>query len=165
MYLIYDAPCAITEYRYGIPIGYYVTCDDAVCADCAPSGFAQGDYSGWPEFEGWEEPIAITMDDESDSITHCRECSRVIRHDLTPDGTAYLIDSLAEQISEPGSHTADVMAQWWDAYGEDLDENTLHLLAGTFSSPAENADDSDLRDAIEHALADSGCRVFVPQEA
>lgn len=144
--LIYDAPAAVTESQYGIALGYYETCDDARCRDCVPSGYADGDYSGWSGFEGWEEPIAIFNDTESDSITHCRTCRAVIKHDLTSDGYRYVMDAVIELISEPGSHQADVVAQWWDAYGAD----------------EWGLDASDLREIIEQALVAAGVTELVP---
>src|SRR5215831_15331661 len=89
--LIWDGPRAVTESRYGIALGYYVTCDDALCRDC----FDKPGYT-WPGFEGWEEPIAIFNDSESDTPTHCCQCGAVIRHDLTPDGGEYVKDAVAE---------------------------------------------------------------------
>jgi hypothetical protein len=139
---IYDAPPAVTESRYGVALGWYVTCDDAVCRSCAPDGFAAGDYSEWGGFESWETPAAITFSDESDSVTHCRECSAVIGHDLTPDGTRYVLTAITEFITGEG-HTPDVMAQWWDAYCDTFDE-------------------ADLRDIIENAMLAQGCREHKP---
>lgn len=137
----YSAPPAVTEYRYGIPMGWYVDCDSAVCRNCVPKGFASGDFREWGGFESWEEPLPICFDDESDSVTHCRECGAVIAHDLTIDGTQIVLDTIMEFICD-GSHNAEVMAQWWDAY------------ADTFS-------ESDLREVIEQAMANQGVPVYV----
>lgn len=132
-------PSAVTSSYHGIALGYYVTCDDAVCADCAPAGFEDGDYHAWLGFKGWESPIAIFMDAESGSPTHCHVCGAVIAHDLTPDGEAYVLDAIADLAGDPGSHSADVMAQWWAAYRERIYPR------------------SALRDWIaEHALARAG---------
>lgn len=95
---------------YG-PIGYYVTCDDALCADCAPAGFAESDYSEWEGFDGWSEPIAIFPSTESDTPTHCAECEALIPHDLTPDGLAYVAERLAADDGRPEIH-----AMWAEAY-------------------------------------------------
>lgn len=124
MGLHYSAPIAQTASRYGVAIGYYVNCDDAVCADDAPAGFDAGDYSQWEGFDGWEEPAVIFMDTESDTPTHCVKCGRVIRHDLTADGIRYVADAIVEQITD-GSHTGEVIAQWWDAYQDAMDESDL----------------------------------------
>lgn len=142
--IIYDAPVAVTESQYGIALGYYVDCDTAICRDDAPAGFAHGDYSEWPGFEGWEEPLAIFMDAESDSVTHCSKCGRVIARDLTTDGFRYVQEAITEFITEPGAHTADVMAQWWDAYGDRFDV-------------------SDLREIIESAMIKAGVRTLDPE--
>lgn len=153
--LIWDGPCAVTESHYGIALGYYVNCDDAVCRDCAPAGFAEGDYSEWPGFEGWESPAAIFNDSESDTPTHCRQCGAVITHDLTREGGEYVKDAVAELISEPGSHTADVIAQWWAAYaGTGLNDKD-------FADILEYAGIS-LRDVIEHLMVAAGARQYVP---
>jgi hypothetical protein len=138
--LKYDAPTAVTESHHGIAIGHYVDCDSAVCRDCAPAGFESGDYSAWPGFEGWESPLAIFFSSESDTPTHCVECDAVICHDLTTDGATYVTDSIAEFITGE-SHTPDLMAQWWDAYSDTLDE-------------------SDLRDIIERAMVAAGCKTL-----
>lgn len=152
---IWDGPCAVTESSYGIALGYYVNCDDAVCRDCAPAGFEAGDYSEWPGFEGWESPAAIFMDDASDSVTYCRQCGAVIAHDLTTDGAEAVKDAVAELISEPGSHTADVMAQWWEAYaGTGLNEKD-------YADILEYAGIS-LRDVIEHLMVAAGVRQYIP---
>jgi hypothetical protein len=140
--LIYDAPGPVTESRYGVAIGYYVDCDTAVCRDCAPAGFSRSDYSEWPGFEGWPEPLVIFIDSESDSPTHCHKCGAVIAHDLTADGTQYVLDAIAEFIGGDG-HTPDVMAQWWDAYADTLDS-------------------SDLREMIESAMVARGVRTLEP---
>lgn len=153
--LIWDAPTAVTEPRYGIAMGWYVDCDSAVCRDCAPRGFGSGDYSEWPGFEGWESPLAICYDNESDSVTHCRQCGAVIAHDLTPDGAEAVKDAVAELISEPGSHTADVVAQWWEAYaGTALDDKD-------YADVLEYAGIS-LRDVIENLMVAAGCRKYIP---
>jgi hypothetical protein len=158
--LTWNGPCAVTESRYGIPMGWYVNCDDAVCRDCAPAGFKlfPADYSAWPGFEGWEEPLAICNDDESDSVTHCRECGAVIAHDLTADGGESVKDAVAELISEPGSHTADVIAQWFDAY------------AGTALDDKDCADILEyagisLRNIIEHLMVAAGCQQYIPENS
>lgn len=139
-WFIYEAPGAVTEGRYGVPLGWYVDCDSAVCRNCAPTGFADGDFSEWRGFEGWEEPAAICYDDESDSVTHCRECGAVIAHNLTAEGTSYVLSAITEFISEgAASHNPDVMAQWWDAYYRTFDK-------------------CDLIEVIERAMAANGCR-------
>ncbi len=112
-----DFVTAITASQHGIAIGYYVDCDTAVCADDAPAGFVSGDYSEWPGFEGWESPAAIFMDSESDSVTHCGTCGRVIRHDLTTEGSESITDSLGRYLD--GGHLGAV-AQWMEAYGDDV---------------------------------------------
>lgn len=161
--LIWDGPCAVTESHHGIALGYYVDCDSALCRDCIPdaSAWAGGDYAGWPGFEDWESPAAIFNDTESDSPTHCAQCGAVIAHDLTPDGTRYVMDAIAEFCAD-GGHHADVMAQWWDAYADTLNENDLALIAGTFASPANDADKWDLREIIESAMIAQGVREYIP---
>jgi len=96
--LVWDGPCAVTESRYGIAIGWYTDCDTALCRDCVPDAdaWARGDYASWDGFESWEDP--------------------------------------------------DVMAQWWDAYGED--EYAL--------------DHGDLCEIIRRAMAARGCSEYVP---
>ena len=163
--IVWDGPYAVTESHYGIALGYYVDCDTAHCRDCVPDTWARGDYTGWPGFEGWEDPIAIFNDTASDTPTHCAICSAVIRHDLTPDGVLYVRDAIAEFIAGEG-HTPDVMAQWWDAYGEEeynLDDDDLRLIAGTVASPSADADASDLREIIRRAMVEHGVIEYVPE--
>lgn len=148
--LTWDGPCAVTESSYGIALGYYTDCDTALCRDCIPDAdaWAAGDYTGWNGFEGWESPGAIFTDTESDTPTHCGKCGAVIRHDLTGDGVRYVMDAIAEFIAGEG-HAPDVMAQWWDAYGED--EYVL--------------DHGDLCEIIRRAMAARGCTEYVPDQA
>jgi len=146
--IIWDGPVAVTESRYGIAIGYYVDCDTAHCRDCIPDAdaWSRGDYVGWDGFEGWEEPAVIFTGTESDTPTHCGECGAVIRHDLTADGARYVMEAIAEFIAGDG-HTPDVMAQWWDAYGED--EYSL--------------DHADVCEIIRRAMVARGVTEFAPQ--
>lgn len=145
--IVWNGPCAVTESHCGIAIGYYVDCDTAWCRDCIPDAgeWARGNYVGWPGFEGWEEPAVIFNDTEADSPTHCGICGAVIRHDLTFDGARYVMEAIAEFIAGDG-HNPDVMAQWWDAYGED--EYAL--------------DHSDLTEIIRRAMVARGCTEFIP---
>jgi len=145
--LVWDGPCAVTESRYGIAIGWYTDCDTALCQDCVPDAdaWARGDYASWDGFESWEEPAVIFADTASDTPTHCGACGAVIRHDLTADGARYVMDAIAEFIAGD-SHNPDVMAQWWDAYGED--EYAL--------------DHGDLCEIIRRAMAARGCSEYVP---
>jgi hypothetical protein len=148
--IVWDGPCAVTESQYGVALGYYVDCDTAHCRNCIPdaSEWMRGNYVGWPGFEGWESPIAIFADTESDTPTRCAVCGAVIRHDLTADGVRYVMDAIAEFIAGEG-HDPDVMAQWWDAYGED--EYQL--------------DHGDLCEIIRRAMAARGVTEFVPERA
>lgn len=148
--IVWDGPCAVTESHYGIAIGYYTDCDTALCRNCIPdaAAWARCEYVGWPGFESWEEPAPIFNDTEADTPTHCAECGAVIRHNLTADGARYVMDAIAEFITGDG-HTPDVMAQWWDAYGED--EYAL--------------DHSDLAEIIRRAMVARGCTEFTPGRA
>lgn len=142
----YKAPRAVTESQYGVPMGWYTDCDSAICRNCAPKGFARGDFRKWGGFEGWESPIAVCFDDERDSVTQCRACEAVIAHDLTVDGTIYVLRAITEFIASGGTvPTADVMAQWWDAYCD------------TFGRV-------ELVDIIEDAMVSAGAREYRPKE-
>jgi hypothetical protein len=163
--LVWDGPCAVTESHCGIAIGYYTDCDTAHCRDCIPDAdvWARGDYTGWPGFEGWEAPAVIFNDTESDTPTHCGKCGAVIQHDLTAEGAHYVRDAIAEFIAGDG-HTPDVMAQWWDAYGENeyaLNRDDLALILGTVMSPSDELDESGMRELIRRAMAEHGCAEYV----
>ena len=100
--------------------GYYVTCDDALCTDCAPAGFAEGDFSEYAGFEDWTEPIAIFGDTESDSVTHCAECGAIIEHDLTAEGYAAVNEAIREGFA--GGIQNPVTVLWIDSF-EDYDDD------------------------------------------
>jgi hypothetical protein len=72
----------------------------------------------------------------------------VIRHDLTVDGAQYVMEAIAEFIAGDG-HNPDVMAQWWDAYGED--EYSL--------------DHTDVCEIIRRAMVARGVTEFTPEAA
>jgi hypothetical protein len=103
-------------------IGYYITCDDALCVDCFTE-HTDGSYDDavkrWEEaggFEGWTEPIAIFEDTEADSPTHCVQCSACIEHGLTDDGYAYVLQAIYDDFTRGKQNP--VTVQWIDAYGE-----------------------------------------------
>lgn len=108
-------------------IGYYVTCDDAVCTDCAPDGFADGDYAEWAGFESWEEPIAIMSDEESDSPTHCRECEALIAITMTSDGYRYVAEHVTDAAQNDGGRRC-ITRQWWQEYGDGIEESDLREI-------------------------------------
>lgn len=83
------------------PIGYYLTCDDAVCAEhvtVIADGYDVGTYfiSGeqWAGFEDWPDPLPIFWSDEADTPTHCVECEALIPHRLTDYGMEYVREAL-----------------------------------------------------------------------
>ena len=93
------------------PIGYYLSCDDAVCDDCAPKGFREGDYSEWLGFEDWTEPIPIMQDDECDTPTHCVDCRELIPHALTSHGYAYVLEAVGSLQGD-----TEVLQAWSERY-------------------------------------------------
>lgn len=103
-------------------VGYYITCDDAVCEDCAPAGFNEGDYSQWDGFESWEEPIVIFRDTESDTPTNCKECGEVIPHALTREGYAYveqyMRDDIKDALCETNHRGVAVVHAWLEQYAD-----------------------------------------------
>jgi hypothetical protein len=76
-------------------LGYYVTCDDAICKRCWD---AQGGLAGWPGFENWTSPIPIPPGPlgQGDTPTHCRTCEALIPHRLTSDGLEYVREAYRE---------------------------------------------------------------------
>jgi hypothetical protein len=153
---------AATESRAGIALGYYVDCDTALCLDDLPGpagDWAAGKYTGWEGFEGWESPGAIFNDTESDSVTHCGTCGRVLKHDLTAEGCESITESLERALQD--GDIGNAIEQWMDAYGgsiagwapvdlpaEYLATFTQHyaiamLWANTSVRPGENDDAYD----------------------
>lgn len=96
-------------------IGYWVTCDEALCASC----FGEDDYI-WPGFESWDKPLTITGEDESDTPTHCDRCKDLIEHGLTKDGFIY-VESAIEALILDNNGEAEVVRAWWQHYKDDLD--------------------------------------------
>lgn len=119
--------------------GYYVTCDDSICSDCA----ADDAYSctnpqceakwtvrdGWGEaicgdgdsgqhsvFEDWYNPQPITYDQKSDTPTHCYKCGEVIEHTLTREGAEYVLEAIRENCRNGYRNLA--VVQWWNYYGD-----------------------------------------------
>jgi hypothetical protein len=90
-------------------IGYYVTSDDAQCADCH-------EPEEWGGFEDWDEPVPIFYGTAGDTPTHCGDCGLLIPHALTWEGYAYVADRLARRDGRP-----DVLDKWASTYGPDLD--------------------------------------------
>jgi hypothetical protein len=109
-------------------LGWYVTCDDAVGVECAPAGFADGDYRAWLGFKGWGSPIEITdgAESEADSPTHCHVCEALIPHRLTREGCADVAERLREHLDGNGGR-AEIQRAWFDAYGDGLDDETREL--------------------------------------
>lgn len=124
-------------------LGYYIDCDNAICIDCYAKAYGVSisdaelgtDYGSWPGFEGWEEPLVIFEDRESDSPTHCCECGVLIEHDLTDEGYRSVAEALGSCFQEGKQNP--VVKQWIDYYGEWLDDVEL-----------PQADGVDIRDAI-----------------
>lgn len=104
-------------------LGWYVNCDDAVCAGCAPEGFTRGDYSGWGG--SWESPATIWDDGASDTPTHCGTCGQLIPHPLTADGYDYVGESLERALRDGDIGAA--IGAWMDAYGDDVDVPASYL--------------------------------------
>jgi hypothetical protein len=111
------------------PIGYYVSCDDAICEDCAPEP-VKGVTWIVPGFMGGE-PIPIYRDTEADTPTHCCECGDLIPHALTREGYAYVLeralshaaDSTGVKCPRPnGSLVAGhgTLAEWWNKYSDGI---------------------------------------------
>ena len=99
------------------PIGYYLTCDDAVCDDCFDPG-------SWEGFEDWDEPLAIFADTESDTPTHCVRCHALIPHELTTEGYRYVREAVAEGSNRLGMSERDyryrqsILDAWAEEYAD-----------------------------------------------
>ena len=92
------------------PIGFYVTSDDAQCAECH-------DPEEWSGFEEWQEPSVIFEGTVGDSPTHCTDCGALIPHGLTVDGYLHVADALARRDGRP-----DILDKWAQTYGPYLDD-------------------------------------------
>lgn len=100
-------------------LGYYVTCDDALCEDC----FHADGYE-WPGFEGWEAPLAISETDEADTPTHCVECKDLIPHELTKGGYAY-VEGAIEGLIVHDDGEGEIVRAWWQAYRDDIQTDDI----------------------------------------
>ena len=101
------------------PIGYYVTCDDALCMECVGKlpvieNPPNAEYPWWQGFEGWPEPLSISESDESDSPTHCVECGVLLEHDLTVFGYSMIFDAVLEGFADGKQNP--VVVVWLNAY-------------------------------------------------
>ena len=98
------------------PIGFYLNCDDAICASCWELD------PTWDGFEEWTEPMAIFHDSEADTPTHCVECEALIDHALTSWGHQYVAEAIADFLANDSGRYKIVMA-WALNYGDtDSDE-------------------------------------------
>jgi len=63
---------------------------------------------------------------EADCPQHCDSCGAFLENPLTPDGVAYVADSLAKPLPKPdarnvyGRLVSDVRADWADCYKAEL---------------------------------------------
>lgn len=105
-------------------IGHYVDNDTALCPDCFTDYHAlrPGSYA------------EIQSDTQMDSPTNCGHCETLIDHALTPDGVAYVAESIQDHVTSrfetPASVSgrACILRQWWEAYGELLFEDSGTLF-------------------------------------
>ena len=109
-------------------LGFYITCDDAVCLDCIELDSA-GNVVGWEGFEDWTEPIAIWAALETDVPFHCSKCDVLIPVTLTADGGAFVADAILYAL-EKGEVNPTVV-RWAQAYGDDCDVRAALIEATT----------------------------------
>lgn len=79
-------------------LGYYLTCDDAVCTRCYDETGGLETWLADGGFEDWPDPLEITSSDESDTPTHCGICEALIPHQLTNYGMDYVREALADAV-------------------------------------------------------------------
>lgn len=132
--------------------GYYLNCDDAVCIEHAPEGFADGDYSKWAGFRGWETPAVILDSEESDSPTHCsvEKCEALIPHELTSAGYEYVAEHVTSFLLSEGGRR-EILLAWWDQYGDVLSDETLQRIADDGGLDRPDVTAGEIREAIEYA--------------
>jgi len=104
------------------PVGFSYDAD-VHCVQCAERRFGVGVPDGSLDSEG-NEPGAIFADSESDTPEHCGDCRAFLGTNLTADGYAYVVESLAQASGNP-----DVLAEWFDAYAEWFDADQWKDLA------------------------------------
>jgi hypothetical protein len=106
-------------------LGFYINCDDAECIDCFER---TGGIAAWNGFESWEEPLPITdgYGSRADTPTHCHVCGRVIEHDLTPDGYAYVGETVLDGFREGKQNP--VTVQWIDEYRDGIEPEQVDGL-------------------------------------
>jgi hypothetical protein len=86
----------------------------------ATGGFDPADYT---DGEG-NELSPIFGSEESDTPEHCSSCGVFLENALTPDGYAYVVDTLAQ-----GTGRVDVMREWWDYYSGEFDPEDWQAIA------------------------------------
>jgi hypothetical protein len=90
------------------PIGYLVARHEVECVDCHRP-------AEWPGFEDWEAPEPLFYGTAADVPHQCRRCWALVPHALTDKGLDYVRGRLTSGKGHP-----DVLAQWFDAYGDVL---------------------------------------------
>jgi hypothetical protein len=93
-------------------LGYYITCDDAVCKACYQATGGLAEWRARGGFETWERPIPIRSgtEGEADSPTHCWRCEALIPHKLTSDGLEYVCEAYREAAAGRGGRRCIVRA-------------------------------------------------------
>jgi hypothetical protein len=96
-------------------LGYYLDCDDAVCADCVTEAELREDDRVDPE----NLPNPIFDYSESDTPTHCIRCEALIAHALTGDGYDYVREAVRDFFLVKRGRR-EILAQWVAQYGREI---------------------------------------------
>ena len=84
----------------------YLLDRELYCEDCAPEGAE-----------------SIPQPGESDTPQHCGECGELLDVDLTLRGRAYVCRQVIRYLTSGGKEgSKEVILEWIDAYGIDLEE-------------------------------------------
>ena len=90
---------------------YYTADADTWCEDCVTRRY--GASEGVCDSEGNE--IGAAFGDESDSPVHCAGCGAFMENALTPEGYAYILESVIEALGHGRQSVA--VTEWAPYYG------------------------------------------------
>jgi len=120
-------------------IGYYINCDEALCADCANTeGIGKANEK---EAEiSPTNPAPIYRDTEADAPTHCARCQVLIPHQLTSAGLSFIADVIATRLCGLLANES-VVAAWWRVYGDQISDDCIRDTIDDWATESPHSDD------------------------